>query len=132
MKLQQAVVDLILKENSETQLIYHFGSSATGSETSASDVDLAILGSEPMSADQKFNLKTELFRMLGKDIDIVDLKQAAPSFCMQVFESGISVFAKSKQTLDEFEMNTISKFCNFVEERRALVKDIEERGSVYE
>jgi predicted nucleotidyltransferase len=55
---------------------YVFGSFATGTSTPNSDVDVAVLGSEALPAAARWELAQTLAIALGRDVDLIDLRQA--------------------------------------------------------
>jgi len=50
-----------------------FGSVASGLARSNSDLDLAVLGKTPLSADEKIELIAALAQQFGRPIDLIDL-----------------------------------------------------------
>lgn len=50
-----------------------FGSTAGGVTREDSDVDIALLGDAPLSGETRLALAAELDRVIGREIDIVDL-----------------------------------------------------------
>jgi predicted nucleotidyltransferase len=53
-----------------------FGSAARGSADSAGDVDIAV--EMPSDFEKFFDLKYELQRLLGKEVDLVNFKNLRP------------------------------------------------------
>lgn len=73
---------------------YLFGS-ATGSRFSAtSDIDLGLAASQPLSADEKARLRSELEDALHRDIDLVDLQQATGSILRQAMH-GVCILCRN-------------------------------------
>lgn len=68
--------------------LWVFGSVATGADTGTSDVDLAALFHRKPSAVQPIELREDIARLLGRDVDLVDLGQASPVLTMQALRHG--------------------------------------------
>jgi len=66
----------LLSDVPEVELAFLFGSQASGSARADSDVDLAILLRQPLSADLKLSLTEAVAAALGCAVDIVDLFEA--------------------------------------------------------
>jgi predicted nucleotidyltransferase len=55
--------------------VYLFGSAATGNVDEDSDIDLAVVGLPP---ERFFRVMTEVIRILGRPLDLLDLDEATP------------------------------------------------------
>ena len=64
---------------------YLFGSMAKGTPRAESDVDIAVEGCEP---EHFYRLAAELERVLGQELDLVDLGHAPPAFRELVVTGG--------------------------------------------
>lgn len=65
------------------QLVYLFGSKAEGREKPYSDIDIAVLFSEKLSGQERFDLKLKILSDVSlilktEVIDIVDFSTASP------------------------------------------------------
>lgn len=84
----------VLREH-PVQLAILFGSHATGTTHSASDIDLAVefdaqRPSDPSYNDTFLGLSADLSDTLGTDdVDLVDLHAASPALAETIFENGV-------------------------------------------
>jgi len=53
-----------------------------------SDVDLAALFSRPVPVEAVLAARLDLFNLLGRDVDLVDLRRASPILGRQVVRDG--------------------------------------------
>jgi len=68
--------------------LWVFGSRASGTARSESDLDVAALFSKCPAPVELFALRGELEQMAGMPVDIVDLEVASPILAMQVLRFG--------------------------------------------
>jgi predicted nucleotidyltransferase len=70
--------------------IYLFGSWATGRNRRSSDIDVAILPSEPLPEDILSGIREALEESLAVyPVDVVDLSRASPQFRERVLKEGV-------------------------------------------
>ena len=69
-----------------------FGSVAAGTATPTSDVDVAVLGSEPLSAEEKRALIEHLAQETGRPVDLVDLQATHGPIVDRILQSGTRLF----------------------------------------
>jgi predicted nucleotidyltransferase len=112
--------------------VYQFGSQAHGRARKDSDVDLAILAMAPIPEAGRFDLAQDLAIMLHRDVDLIDLRAASTVMRMQALSSGVCLVDQNPSARAEFEMYAYADYARLNEERRELVKGIQERGSVYD
>ncbi len=125
------VVEILESRIPGLKLVYLFGSQSTGIVHSESDVDLAVLGEEPLPAEERFTLCAEAGRLLHASVDLVDLLTASTVLTYQVVESGKLLFAESSRVAAEFEVTALSRYCSLNQERKDLLRDIQERGFIH-
>lgn len=68
------------------ELAILFGSQASGSAASESDIDLALLADAPLSSKLKLELVESIGAMFGRPVDIVDLFFAPEPVLGQIFK----------------------------------------------
>lgn len=112
------------------QAVYLFGSQATGEATQESDVDLALLLAAPLPPEQRWQLSGDLADRLGKEVDLIDLRRASTVFQHQVVTTGERLWHRGSDS-DEFELTVQSEYWDLAIQRRALIADIKQRGSVH-
>lgn len=112
------------------QAAYLFGSQAMGEATPSSDVDLALLLPTPLSAEQRWQLSGEVAERLRTDVDLIDLRQASTALQHQIVTKGQRLWQRGLDS-DEFELTVQSEYWDLAIQRRQLLADIKQRGSVY-
>lgn len=79
-----------LHTHADIQLIILFGSAVKGARHRQSDLDLAILGKEPLDI---VDLTNRVMVLLGTDrVDVVDLRRASPLLAMEVVRGGRLIY----------------------------------------
>lgn len=72
----------------DIRLLIVFGSVAKGSATPASDIDIAIDLGTPMTADDKFQMISEIAVLTGRPVDLIDLKMVGQPLLGQILKYG--------------------------------------------
>jgi uncharacterized protein len=124
-------VEQIVRAVPSTIAVYVFGSFATGTATTDSDVDVAVLAAAPLAADARWQLAQTLAIALRRDVDLVDLRQASTVLRVQVLGAGILLLETDRARRQEFEAVALGAYARLNEERRGIIDDIRARGSVY-
>lgn len=83
-----AAIQAVLSRHPEVKLAVLFGSLAEGRAGPLSDVDLAVAGAEPLSADQRVALIEALAAATGRPIDLVDLHTCGVTVRAQALTRG--------------------------------------------
>ncbi|MDZ7852765.1 MAG: nucleotidyltransferase domain-containing protein [Halomonas sp.] len=112
------------------QAVYLFGSQVTGDASPQSDVDLAVLLPSPLSAEQRWDLMATLANRLDRDVDLVDLRRATTVMQYQVISEGLRLWSQGSGA-DEFELAVLSEYWDLQIQRRGLIDDIKQRGTVH-
>ena len=124
---QRYIIDIILAHYPETQVIYLFGSYQTADEQPTSDADVALLlppqqakaaGSLALSA-----LRSELEACLGRDVDLINLRQAPTVLQKEVVAAERRIYLADEYAAAEFEMLTLSFYQKLNEERGNIIRD---------
>jgi len=78
-----------LRTEPNVRFVLLFGSTATGTDTPESDVDV-LVDLRDASFERVVDLRTKLTRLVGRQVDVVELKDAEsePSFLAQVVTDG--------------------------------------------
>ncbi len=85
-----------LAEQPDIALAVVFGSMACGKASSDSDLDLAVYTDPaPLSAARKFALISELGKITGRPVDLVDLRTADVLIRREALTSGRRLFARN-------------------------------------
>ena len=115
----------------DLQAVYLFGSQASAEASPRSDVDLALLAERPLNAARRWRLQEELASLLRRDVDLVDLRSASTVMRVQVIDRGLVIADVQQNARELFEAIALSDYARLNEERKAIIEDIRERGSVY-
>ena len=110
-------------------LVFLFGSFARGFGTDESDVDVAIMFEKVPDFYELGDLKDQLSRCAGKEVDILTLNTASPIIRMQVLRYGLLV-KRDKRTYNDFFVSTFNQYIDL----KYLRKEIEEnllKGRIY-
>ncbi|TLS38603.1 type VII toxin-antitoxin system MntA family adenylyltransferase antitoxin [Pseudalkalibacillus caeni] len=129
--LEKQISQFLIQKLSPS-LIYLFGSTAKGTDRPDSDIDIAFLTKKTIDDYNRFLLAQELASTLNREVDLVDIQKASTVFQMQILSLGKVLHCEDENERMEFEMKTFSMYARLNEERRSILKQIEERGSVYE
>lgn len=127
MDLDFDYIKSFLIEELEAELIYLFGSYASGKVRADSDLDLAFLTSEEIDDYQRFLTAQKLASNLNIDVDLIDLSKASTVFKAQIIQ-GKLLYTKNKLKKQEFELLTLKKYARLNEERKEIIEKIE-RGA---
>ncbi len=70
-----------------------FGSYARQEATGSSDVDLVVIGREQFDPTDVFCIADELYRKLGKDVDVYELREIneGTEFYHTIFSEGVRI-----------------------------------------
>lgn len=115
----------------DLQAVYIFGSQVTEFAHAGSDVDIAILCNQPLSAERRWELSNKLAKLLQCDVDIVDLKSVSTVMQFQVIYTGKRIYCKEPGKQEFFETYVYSDYIRLNEQRHEIIEDIKKRGSIY-
>ena len=131
----EAIIRMVITHYPNTQAIYLFGSHGTKQEWPESDVDIAVLlppdeskqaGSLAMS-----KLHITLERLLGKDVDIINLRQVSTVFQKEITLAERRIFCADDYVADGFEMLVLSFYLKLNEERQQILDEFWQTGRAY-
>ena len=87
-----AVVTTILRAHEGVEAAWLFGSVARDAAQSTSDLDLAVLGEEPLPAEEKESLIEKLAQETGRPVDLVDLQATHGPIVGRILQNGVRLF----------------------------------------
>ena len=127
----QPQLELLFREHA-ILLAYVFGSRATGHVHPESDVDVAVLVDEALSADERYSerlaLTGELSRLFRCDqVDVVILNEAAPLLAYEALRNGARVYSISEDVRIQFQIRTLRAYEDTSSLRRILSEAMAER-----
>ena len=127
----QALVDLLRTEIDGLAGIYLFGSHAGDGARPDSDIDLAILTRSPLPPFPLWELAQRLAAQAGREVDLVDLRQASTVFRMQIISTGERLFCAEPRVCEDFEDFVYADYARLNEERAGILEDIASRNRIH-
>lgn len=130
---EQIIINL-LQEKLDPFIIYLFGSTVKGRARQDSDIDIAFVKNEdpPIEKYDLFLIAQELASRLNQDVDLIDLYQSSTVFQAQVVHTGEIIYCSDEQQKAQFEMKAFKMYTQLNEERAPILKEVSERGTIYE
>jgi predicted nucleotidyltransferase len=134
--MNEQIIQTILNHTPQVQTVYLFGSYGTEDERPSSDVDIALLlpHEEAKAAGSLLlgELHLALAELLGKEVDLVNLRQVSTVFQKEIVMTGQQIFCTDAYAAAEFEMLTLSYYQKLNEERREILAAFKESGRAYD
>ena len=102
-------------KDQSVDLVYLFGSQASGEVKSLSDIDFAVFFAKNLTDQERFTLKIkilgDLSAILKTDkIDFIDLKAAPPFLQFEVIRKRNEIFVRNENTRIDFETRVLFNF----------------------
>lgn len=66
-----------------------YGSFADGTQTDASDLDLALAGDRKLTLDQKVEYADQASKLTGREVDLIDLRAATGTVLQEAVTRGV-------------------------------------------
>jgi len=129
----QPAVDFLRQACPDLQAVYLFGSHARHEIRPDSDIDLAILLPAPLDLPRLAELSgtlTTRYPDFTDHVDLIDLRRANPVLAMQVMESGQILYQADPAAVQEFELQSMTRYCDLQFERRDILRDVAQRGTI--
>lgn len=125
-----AVLQVLLQRFPHALAFYLFGSQAKGEANAESDVDLAVLLPGYADAQLLWDAAADLARVLGRHVDLLDLRAAGTVMQHQVLTTGHRLWGDALAA-GLFECFALTEKLHLDEARAGLLRDIAERGSIH-
>lgn len=110
--------------------VYLFGSHAQGTAGPDSDVDMAVLVPGEIDPMQLWQIAGDMADIAKVPVDLIDLRAATTVMQYQIVTRGQRLWAKDVQP-GLYESFILSEKTAFDAARAGLLKDIQEKGTVY-
>ena len=130
--LRTRIIHAMLDSLPSIVAIYRFGSWDTPQARSDSDIDLAVLPGQPLSNLERWELSQKLAQIASRDVDLVDMRCASTVMRLQIIAHGERIYCADEAAASRFETAVYSGYARLNEERREILADIRDRGSVYD
>jgi len=89
---EKQTVTRLLRAHDGIEAVWLFGSVARDNAQSTSDIDVAVLGEEPLLAEEKEMLIERLAQATGRPVDLVDLQAAHGPIVGRILQNGVRLF----------------------------------------
>lgn len=120
-KIDKNRIIAYLQDMQDINAGYIFGSFASQREGPTSDIDIAILlFAGPLSFQRKNNIILDLNEITEREVDCVELNEAAPVLQMQILKNGKLLFCKDKRHLNEFTIKVIRNYLDLKQIRKPI------------
>lgn len=131
--LQSRVIHTLLNRLPGIVAVYRFGSWGTPQARSDSDIDLAVFSRRQLSDLDRWELSQKLAQIVSRDVDLVDLGSASTVMRLQIIAHGERIYCadEDEAEADRFETAVYSTYAKLNEERREILTEIRDRGSIY-
>ena len=93
--------------------IYVYGSFARGDEWPDSDLDLAVLQAHGVGVADKLGLIAEVSRHVGRDVDIVNLREAGLDLAHEVLREGRPLLVRRESDVLGWEAERMTDYAEF-------------------
>lgn len=130
-QLMAAVDFLTRRLGNELLAVYLFGSHASAEQRVDSDIDIAVLTTHPLDAHERFGLAEDLSRIVGRDVDLVDLRSASTVLRSQAVGRGKPLFVRNGAETEAFLDFVFADYARLNEERAEVLRDITARGRIH-
>lgn len=124
------LVDHLKEAVPSLSAVYVFGSQVTGHATAESDLDVALLADDDLSAEELWELSSILARLVQCDVDLLDMRAASTVMQYRIITTGKRLWAKDSQAA-LYESFILSQKTALDEARAGLLQDIQTTGTVY-
>lgn len=96
-QLNTEQVQAVLVNFKDIKFAILFGSLAKGTERPDSDLDIAVLAGEPLSAKRRIDLIDALALAIGRPVDLIDLKTVGQPLLNQILKYGERILGTDDQ-----------------------------------
>ena len=127
--LLQKACQWLLQRYPRMIALYVFGSASSGQRGAASDIDLAILNSEPIEPAQLYRDARALEATL--DVDLVDLLAASTVLKKEVIAGGRLLYSSDRDATLDFEARVLSEYGRYREGIGPLLDAVRDSGQAY-
>lgn len=111
--------------------IYLFGSHAKGHADHNSDIDIAVLVDSKIDKLTLWELSAKMAQKLGSNVDLVDLRTSSTVMQAQIILQGQCLWQKDGQG-DWYACFILREKLELDLRRSAQIKDIQDRGNIYD
>lgn len=120
----QRQIQKALEEKPEVELVYLYGSHATGKANPFSDVDIGVLLRQQVPREAYLDQTLELGRLLAPifrgmgEVEVVVLNNAPPLLRYEAIRPHRLLFCRRKEIQVDFEVQTLRRYFDLAHARR--------------
>lgn len=122
-KKKHLIIDMLKQEIPQLQALYIFGSQNDGSATKKSDIDIAYLSTQTLTAIERWDISQKLASVLSNDVDLIELYTTNTIFRYQILSTAERIYGEGYD-VESFETLAYSFYLRFREERQPIVDEI--------
>lgn len=126
-RIRKSVLDLL----PDVWAIYLYGSAARADAWPGSDLDVAVLLPPDHAVEQPWQIAGQLAGELGREVDLVDLRQAGNVLCMQVLAEGVVLYNAEPGEVLAWEAGAMTRYGHYRHEIADLMADFRATGIGY-
>lgn len=126
-----AARDAILTALPDVWAIYVYGSFARGEEWPGSDLDIAVLLPPEQGIRDLLQLIAKTSSVVGRDVDVVDLRQAGDVLRREVLATGRQIYAAEPNRVLGWEASAMSRYTRHREEIQSILEEFHRSGIGY-
>ncbi|MDP2433200.1 MAG: nucleotidyltransferase domain-containing protein [Pseudomonadota bacterium] len=127
----QRIVDEVTTALPGVEAVYLFGSADTPEQRADSDIDLAFLSRQPVDAVRRWTFAQQLASRLGRDVDLVDLREASAVMRAQVVAHGRRLYCANESACERYEDYVFAAYARLNESRRDILEQIARAGRIH-
>jgi uncharacterized protein len=126
-----AARDALVRAFPNVWAIYVYGSFARGDDSSASDVDLALLLPAEERIVDLLGVVSDVASRVHREVDLVDLRKVSDVLRREVLAEGRILYLSRPDEVLEWEGTAITRYQHYREEIRDLLRDFARTGIGY-
>ncbi|WKN40634.1 type VII toxin-antitoxin system MntA family adenylyltransferase antitoxin [Tunicatimonas pelagia] len=131
MSLNQQITSYLLPLLPNTWAIYLFGSYAQQQVTAESDIDIAVLGSQQLKPVHRREIIQQLAKLLGREVDLVDLQQASTVVQFQVVSTGERIYCHNENEMAWWKLKVYQLYLTLNDDRKPILEEIKRTRTIY-
>ena len=120
-------VRAVLEARRDVVLAYVFGSAAEGILSPESDVDVAVLAADELSAEERRSLIDDLAQATGRPVDLVDFRSVGSPLLQQILGTGREILCRDRAAKERLIVRMLGDAEDFLPLRRRLLKERRDR-----
>jgi predicted nucleotidyltransferase len=122
-KDQQTIINYLV-DHVHAFAVILFGSTAKGTMRPDSDVDIAFMSEVSLLPYELFMKAQELADMLGREVDLIDFKQASSVFKAQIIGGGQLLLDQEPIKRQYSFMRALKEYAQLNEERQVILDNL--------